>query len=564
MEERLSVEDQRLLALFQREWENNLHKSPEMATFIGDHRFNDRLSDLSEAAHQADFLHTKELLVELDTFSLEQLNQSNQLNYQLYRLKIENAVQEHQFKGYLMPINQMHGIQNFFNRLVAMMPFAKEIDFQNYLSRLKAFPLYIEQTIELMNSGITEGLTVPAITMADVPAQIYRQLPEDYQKSDYYKPIASEHKKLSSSLRAEIEAAIKENLYPAFLRLAKYLEDTYIPSCRETIGLGELPRGGEYYDLLLHEFTTTNLTAREIHEIGLKEVERIFAEIQEVMKTAGFSDYEQFLNFLRTDERFYFKDEDSLLLAYRDFAKRIDKELPRFFRLLPRLPFAIEKVPDHQAPSSPTAFYMSPDLKMTRAGIYYANTSQLETRPKYELESLTLHEAVPGHHLQICLALELGEVPEFRKSARFTGYVEGWALYAEKLGAEMGFYADPFMKFGQLSFEIWRACRLVIDTGLHVFGWSRKKAIDYLKYYTGKSEAASTVEVDRYLVMPGQATAYKIGELKILELRAKAEETLGDNFDLREFHDVILRNGAIPLNVLEDYVEKYLLEKTAK
>jgi uncharacterized protein (DUF885 family) len=551
-----SIEDNRLLDLFKREWEHKLKKSPEMGTFIGDHRYNSQLSNISQEEIIEANKHNLDLLDELKGFEMNSLNKANRLNYQLFKINIENSIKDFEFKEYLLPINQMHGVQNYFHRLISIMPYKKESDYQNYLSRLEAFPRYINQIIELMNHGIEKGFTIPKIAMLDVPNQIKRQLPEDITKSSFYKPLQNVN--LSQPLKSELKDAIKNKLYFSFNKLRDYILETYIPACRETIGLKDIPDGKDFYNHKLYEFTTTSMTAEEIYEMGNTEVERIFKEIQQLMKKVDFDDYDKFLDYLRTNPDFYFSDEDTLLMHYRDFAKRIDKELPAFFKTLPRLPFAIEKIPDHQAPSCPTAYYMRPDFNMTRPGIYYANTYQLETRPKYEIEALTLHEAVPGHHLQICLALELGEVPEFRKSSSFTAYMEGWALYTEKLGAEMGFYTDPFSKFGQLSFEIWRACRLVIDTGLHAFDWSREKAIEYMQYYTGKSEAACAVEVDRYIVMPGQATAYKIGELKILEQRAKFEKIKGDNFDIKEFHDVILRNGALPLDVLENYVNNYL------
>ncbi len=554
-----SAEDYRLLELFKQEWEYKLKKSPEMGTFIGDHRYNSFLSEISEEEIITSYEHNKNLLEELNQFDLKLLNESNCLNHQLFKINIGNLLKDIEFKEYLMPINQMHGLQNYFHRLISLMPYKKESNYYDYLSRLNAFPRQITQIIDLMEKGIEKGYTVPRIAMLDVPNQIKRQLPEDITKSSFYQPLKNSN--LSPSLKEELENAIKNKLYSSFNKLKGYIENKYLPACRDTLGMKYLPEGKAFYNHKLYEFTTTQMTAEEIHETGKKEVERIFQEIQELMKKVGFEDYEKFLDYLRTNPDFYFTDENTLLMHYRDFAKRVDKELPAFFKKLPRLPFAIEKIPEHQAPSCPTAYYMRPDFNMTRPGIYYANTYQLETRPKYEIEALTLHEAVPGHHLQICLALELGEVPEFRKSASFTGYIEGWALYTEKLGAEMGFYTDLYSKFGQLSFEIWRACRLVIDTGLHAFDWTREKAIEYMQYYTGKSEPACAVEVDRYIVMPGQATAYKLGELKILELREKFEKVKGTDFDIKEFHDVILRNGALPLDVLENYVNRYL-EKT--
>lgn len=545
-------EDLRLEEFFKREWNYNLEHSPESSTFLGDTRYNDQLSDLSFEKIEESFKHEQELLNELAGFDLDQLSEVNKLNHKLFKLNTENGLKSHSFKEYLMPLNQMSGIQTYFGRMVAMSPFKKEKDYENYLARLQAFPKYINQTIALMQKGIEEGYSVSQIAMLDVPNQIARQLPENIEQSGFYKPLEKDI--VSEELKNKIINSIKIDFYPAFHKLKDYIQNEYIPSARTSFGHSSLPNGDEFYNHKLRTFTTTDLTSTEIHEIGLKEVERIFSEIKVLMTQLGFDDYDKFLNHLKTNPDFYFTKEEDLLMYYRDLCKRIDKELPPFFKVLPRLSYGVEKVPDYQAPSSPTAFYMGSDINMTRAGVYYANTYQLETRPKYEAEALALHEAVPGHHLQISLALELQDLPEFRKSARFTAYIEGWALYTEKLGVEMGFYTDLYSKFGQLSFEMWRACRLVVDTGLHAFGWERDKAIEYLQYYTGKSRDACMVEIDRYIVMPGQATSYKIGELKIVDLRKRLEEVRGENFDIREFHDLILRDGALPLSILEEKV----------
>ncbi|MEK7434629.1 MAG: DUF885 domain-containing protein [Cyanobacteriota bacterium] len=555
-----SNEDLKLEEFFEKKWQADFEKHPEYATFMGIQTFNDRMSDHSEKGSIDTYESEKQLFEELKSFNVSELSESNKLSYELFSLKTKNNIDGFKYDTHFMPINQMHGFHNYFSRLVELMPFKNEKDYKNYLSRINSFSGIIDGLIDLMKKGIEKGLTVPKIAMEDVPNQITRQLPEDISKSSFYKPI-SNAKDISKELLTEIENAIKSEIYGGFNKLVNFIKNDYIPNCRESIATSDLPNGKELYDFLLQELTTTNLTAEEIHQMGLKEVERIFSEIQEVMKKAGFDDYDKFLDNLRTNPDFYFTEPETLLMTYRDFCKRVDKELPRFFKMLPRLPYGVEKVPDYQAPSATTAYYASPDISMTRAGIYYANTYQLETRPKYEIEALSLHEAVPGHHLQIALAMEMEGIPQFRKVSRFIGYIEGWGLYSEKLGAEMGFYQDIFSKFGQLSFEIWRACRLVVDTGIHAFGWDRRKAIDYLKYYTGKSEAACVVEVDRYIVMPAQACTYKIGEIKILEIRKKFEEEKGKDFDIREFHDVILRNGALPLSILEKYAYQELSNK---
>jgi len=551
----MNNEDLKLLEFFEKDWEHQLENNPEMATFYGDHRYDDRLTDESEEFINKEYNYQINLLEELNKFDYQKLSEENKLNYKLFKLKTEENIESYKYKPYYMPINQLHGIHNYFSRMIEMMEFKNEKDYEKYLSRLNAIPNKIKQVIDLMEKGIKNNLTVPTIAMLDVPNQISRQLVK-VEDSLFYAPLKKDI--VSNELRSKIEESIKDNLYRSFEKLKDYIKTKYIPSCRKSIGLSELPNGKEYYNFLLKEFTTTNLTAEEIHNIGLKEVERIFAEIKNTINKIGFIDYEEFLEYLQYDKRFYFKTEEELLINYRDFAKRVDKELPRFFKVLPRLTYGIEKVPDYQAPSCPAAYYMPPDFNMTRAGIFYANTYQLETRPKYELEALTLHEAVPGHHLQIALSLELENLPKFRRVSKFTAYIEGWGLYSEKLGEEMGFYKNIYSKFGQLSFEIWRACRLVVDTGIHAFSWSREKAIEYLQNNTGKVKEACEVEIDRYIVLPGQAVSYKIGELKILELRKKAEEFLRDKFDIREFHHIILKDSSLPLTILEEKVLNYI------
>lgn len=556
----MNIEDQKLLDLLEKDWEYNLEVVPEMATVFGDHSHDHRLSDISPEAFESKYKHNLDLLDKLKSIDFSNLSEENQLNYRLYVEKLETEIGEYQFKGYLMPLNQMVGIQHDLPHIVMMMPFKTEKDYRNYLSRINALPEYVDQLINLLNTGIKENYTIARAAIVNVPDQIGGQIPENYHKSVYYKALDYKNN-VSGELKNQIELAIKEVLYPAFQKLKQYLEDIYIPAARESLGLSDLPDGKDYYNLKLKAMTTTDLTAEQIHEIGVREVERIYQEAVKISHEVGFkSDYNAFLENLKINPDFYFTEAEDLMISYRDICKRADKELPKLFKVLPRLPYGVEEIPDHQAPSYPTAYYMPSDINMTRAGIFYANTYQLETRPKYEMEALALHEAVPGHHLQIALSFELDNLPKFRRMSMsdFTGYIEGWGLYSEKLGEEMGFYKDPYAKFGQLSFEMWRACRLVIDTGLHAFGWSRQKAIDYLKHYTGKSEAACAVEVDRYVSIPGQATAYKIGELKILELRRIFEEKKGDDFDVREFHDLVLKNGALPLDVLEKYVMEHL------
>ncbi|MFN8670765.1 MAG: DUF885 domain-containing protein [Candidatus Sericytochromatia bacterium] len=554
----VSLEDKKLLEIIEKDWQDAMRNYPELATQMGDNDYNDRLSNLSEEFILEKRDNLKKTLAEIAEIPQEFLSEENKLNYALFKDKIEGEIREIDFKGYLMPVNLMMGVQEEFSRMVELMPYKKESDFQNYLSRLNAFPTYANQMIELMRKGLSMGVTVPKHAIVDVISQIRAQLPFDFKESVYYIPLKNAVK-LSDSLRNEIEHTIQEKFYPAFHKIADFIEKEYVPNTRTKEGLSEIPNGKEYYNHKLKSMTTTNLTAEEVHNIGLQEVERIAKELVKVYEETGFKgSYDEFLDDLRNNPKLYFTKAKDLILHYRDISKRADKELPKLFKVLPRLPYGVEEIPAHQAPSYPTAYYLPPDLNMTRAGIFYANTSELSTRPIYESEALTLHEAVPGHHLQIALSYELTNLPKFRRGFDYIGYIEGWGLYSEKLGYDMGFYKDPYSKFGLLSFEMWRACRLVIDTGIHALGWSRDKSIDFLKEKTGKSYDACRVEVDRYISIPGQATSYKIGELKIMELKKKFMDKKGEDFDIREFHDVVLRNGPLPLNILEDYVDSYL------
>ncbi len=553
-------EDYKLINLLEDDWNNMMKNIPEIATFLGNHDYNDKLTDLSESALKNNYDYNLKMIETLKSMDLNNLSRENKINYDLFLEKIEEEIREYNFKSYLMPLNQMDGVQNTFIYTVQIMPFKTYKDFNNYLARLKAFPKYIDQLINLMRIGQESGYTVPKVAIVNVVSQIRDQLPANYKDSAYYSVMENSHPEFNH-IKKEIEEQIKESVYTNFNKLADFLENEHIPKCRDTFGLSSLPDGTNFYNHRLKMSTTTNLTATEIHEIGKREVDRIYHEMLDLASKLGYENrYDEFLEHVKTDPKFYFTDPNDLMVTYRDIAKRADKELPSLFKVLPRLPYGVEEIPPHQAPSYPTAYYMPSDMGMTRAGVFYANTHQLEIRPKYEMEALTLHEAVPGHHLQIALSMELDNLPKFRKMAisGYTGYIEGWGLYSEKLGVDMGFYKDPYSKFGQLCFEIWRACRLVVDTGLHAFNWEREKAISYMQDKTGKSFDACAVEVDRYMSIPGQATAYKIGEIKILELKEKFKANKMKDFDIREFHDVILRNGALPLNVLENYVNEHL------
>jgi uncharacterized protein (DUF885 family) len=460
-------------------------------------------------------------------------------------------------------MDQMGGIQIGFADLPDYMPYKAVQDYENYLARLEAFPAKVEQIIELMQRGIQTNWVPSRIVLRSVPDQIKAQYDQEIGNSALWKPFQEFPTSFTADSKQNLmqkgRLAIEKDVYPAYRKLHEYFTGTYLPSCRETIACSEFPNGDAYYRSRIKNYTTTDLTAGEIHQIGLDEVDRIKGEMLKVIAAAGFEgEFDEFLTFLRSDPQFYFTSAEALLDEYRNICKLADAQLPQLFGLLPRLPYGVRPIPDYQAPASPTAYYYSGSWEAGRPGYFMASTYKLETRPKYEMEALSLHEAVPGHHLQIALAQELEEMPMFRRYSGYTAFVEGWGLYAEKLGEEMGFYTEPYSKFGQLTYEMWRACRLVVDTGMHARGWSRQQAIEFMLANTAKTENDVIVEIDRYIAWPGQALAYKIGELKIRELRRRAEAEMGANFNIRDFHDVVLGSGAVPLNILEKQVDDYI------
>jgi uncharacterized protein (DUF885 family) len=407
------------------------------------------------------------------------------------------------------------------------------------------------------------GVTEPKIILRNVPDQVLKVIPDDPAASSLLKPFYDFPQEIAQPdrdrLKTQALEVYEDDLVPAYRHLHDFLVQDYIPHARDSIAWSALPQGQDWYRLLVREHTTTDMTPVEIHNLGLSEVTEDQAEMQKVATASGFKgDYEAFKTFLHTDPQFYYKDPESLLSGYRDIAKQIDPILPQFFHKLPRLTYGIRAIPAYSADSAPAAYYMSGSLKAGRPGWFCANTSNLASRPKWQMQVLTLHESVPGHHLQLSLAEEMENVPEFRKYASYTAFAEGWALYCERLGSELGFYKDPYSKYGQLSFDMWRACRLVIDTGIHTQGWSRQQSIDYLMANAGKDEHDATVEVDRYIASPGQALAYKIGQLKFLALRSEATRELGAAFDLRSFHDALMANGSLPLPILDQQIQSWI------
>jgi len=556
-----------LHALFESEWERGLRENPVGASFQGDSRYDDRWPDLSAAALARSHAADRAVLDAIERIPAARLSEADRLNRELFARQYRGEIDAYEWGLRFLPITQRRGVQTA-HQLAEILPFRTAQDYENWIARLGSLDTYVDQTIELMREGMRRGLVQPRVIMDRVPAQIAKQVVTDPAESPFYAPFRKMPDSIPAAdqerLRAAARRAIEQDVLPAYARLQKFFNDQYLPACRDTVGVWDTPGGTDWYQDRVRWFTTTDLSADEVHEIGLKEVARIRGEMQKVIERVGFKgSFAEFLHFLRTDPQFRYTDPDQLLQAYLAMAKRVDPLLPQYFGRLPRMPYGVRPIPMESAPDTTTAYYQQPSMDGRRAGYYYVNLYKPEERPTYEIPVLTIHEAVPGHHLQIALAQELGEQPKFRRDFEATAFVEGWALYSESLGEEMGFYDDPYAKFGQLTYEMWRAVRLVVDTGLHHKRWSREQAIEFFKANAAKTELDIVNEIDRYISWPGQALAYKIGELRIKELRGKATAALGPKFDLREFHDVVLGSGAVPLDVLEANVTAWQARQAA-
>lgn len=558
-----------LHALFDAEWERGLREYPENATYLGDRRYDDRWADLSLEAIAASHAADRAALARLAGIDRALLPAAEQLNHDLFKRQYDEAVEGHAFRQFLIPLNQRGGIQTQ-DEILEVIRFDDAQAYDNWLARLESLPTLIAQTEALMRQGLKEKRLNPKIVMQRVSVQIDRQLVDDVRQSPFYKPFLSFPDSISAvqqqAYAQRAQRLIANGIVPAYRRFHRFFTQDYLPACPDAAGAWTQPDGRKLYALRARQFTTTTLTPAQIHEIGLREVQRIRAEMDAIIRQVGFKGgFRAFVEHLRSDPRFYYASGDELLDAYRALAKRIDPELPRLFRTIPRLPYGVRPIPDNIAPDTTTAYYLPGAADGTRAGWYYVNLYKPGTRPRYEMEALSLHEAVPGHHFQIALAQELGELPQFRKNgAGFTAFVEGWGLYAESLGEELGLYQDPYSKFGALTYEMWRAVRLVVDTGMHDKKWTRRQAIDFFMANAAKSELDIVNEIDRYIAWPGQALAYKIGQLRIRELRTRAQHAqhaLGERFDVREFHDIVLGNGAIPLDILERNVDAWIAQR---
>ncbi|HWS56179.1 MAG TPA: DUF885 domain-containing protein [Pyrinomonadaceae bacterium] len=554
--------------LFDEEWEWRMRESPTFASSLGDRRYNDRWQDASLEAIEARHRHRLETLRRLRGIDRARLSAADQLNYDLFRRTLETDIEAHQFRLHLMPVNQRGGVQSA-DELAELLRFQTVKDYDDWLARLRALPRLVEQNTALMREGMRARKLWPREVLKRVPAQLDKQVVARPEESPFYAPFRQFHKDIPAAdrdrLAREAREAVSQQVVPAFRRFRDFFNEEYLPASFDQVGIWQWPDGEQAYAFLARRYTTTGMTPQQIHEKGLSEVARIRAEMQQVMTQVGFrGTHKEFFRKLRTDDDFYYKNPGELLEAYRAISKRIDPHLVKVFKTIPRMPYGVVPIPDKLAPDTTTAYYNQPAADGSRPGLYYVNLYKPETRPKYEMMALSLHEAVPGHHLQIARAMELGEIPKFRRYGGYTAYVEGWGLYAESLGEDMGLYDDPYSKFGQLTYEMWRAVRLVVDTGMHHMKWDRQRAIDYFLDNAAKTEQDIVNEIDRYITMPGQALAYKIGELKLKELRARAAASLGPSFDVREFHDVVLGSGAVPLDVLERNVDEWIRSQKSR
>ncbi len=556
-------QQERLYQIFDRIWDWQLTSYPEFATYVGVPGHDDRWTDYSSAAIAGRQQDQRGFLGELEVLGVSELDADARLDHELVVKGLREEIEAFRFHPEYLAIDQLAGVQLDVAHLLELMPAGTAAEFENMLERLRAVPALLEQNIALLEAGLASGITTPRITLRDVPQQLRDLIADDPGDSPLLRPFAEIPEEIPAkkraSLRREAERILVADVYPAYRKLLAFMEEEYIPGARETISLFALPNGEAWYAFNVRSHTTTDLTPHQIHEIGLVEVERIRKEMQRLIKELGFDgSLAEFGEFLRTDPRFYFDSEEELLSAYRDICKRADPQLVHLFGTLPRLTYGVKPVPAFEAKSAPTAYFQPGSLEAGRPGYFFANTYDLKTRPSWEMEALSLHEAVPGHHLQIALAQELEGIHDLLKYGSYNAFSEGWGLYAESLGDQMGFYRDPYAKFGQLTYEIWRAIRLVVDTGIHAMGWSREQAIEFFQENAAKNGHDIVVEVDRYIVMPGQALAYKIGQLQIAKLRALAQQELGPAFDIRTFHDQVLLRGAMPLDVLEQRVQRWI------
>ena len=557
----VETQDTQFESFLANQWDEGLKDNPIFASNLGDKRFNTKISSNSSGQFKINKAKEEKSLKELQLFNIEFLNDENKLNYKLAELSMLNSIKRMNFPSYLMRLNQRGGIQSFYetgDRLV----YTSKQDYEDWLTRLNSFVENIDNSLTNNKQGLELGYTQPKLVTRGVIAQISAIINSDIENHPYLKVFKNADESLMSSnektdLINRAKTLISNEINPSYKRLHDFLKNEYLSTSRDSIGISDVPNGSKWYEVLSNYHTTTNLSPDEIHDIGLSEIKRIRSEMEKIISDLEWDgDFNSFLNYLRTSPRFYYDNPEDLFNAYLIMSKTIDPLLPKIFKTFPRAPYGVIPIPAESAPFTTTAYYNSPSKG--KPGYFYANLYKPESRPKYEIPVLTVHEAVPGHHFQISIAQELENVPTFRKYQSFTAFIEGWGLYSEELGDHIGLYDDPYDKFGQLTYDMWRAIRLVVDTGMHYKDWSRDDAINLFIENTAKSKLDIENEVDRYIAWPGQALAYKIGQLKILELRSKAEKELGEKYDIKDFHYEVLKRGSLPLDLLEFYINQWI------
>ena len=563
----LAADDsERFREIYEKEWAFRMQEFPLLASWTGNEEGADRLGHVSEADQLRRYGFWRGIRAELDAVSCERLEREDCINYRVFRAQMDNFLADYETKAYLVPFNSDWGFYMAWGRLPSETRFAGAKDYRDYLARLHEMPVVMDEYIALMRRGIELGITQPRVILEGRDEPIRAQLVENVEDSPFYAPFRNLPEAMAAGDRAELLATarkvVAEEVIPAYSRLLAFFRDEYAPGARDTLGASSLPGGERFYRAQIRRYATVEMTPREIHDIGLGQVARIRGEMDAIIEEVGFTgSFDQFLDFLRTDPQFYAKTPKELLAFASYYTKKIDGRLPSIIGHHPRQPYGVAPVPEELAPFYTAGRYSGAPLDSHRGGYYWVNTYDLSSRPLYAIPALTLHEAAPGHHTQSALAKEQSEKPPFRRHDYISAYGEGWALYAEKLGVEMDIYETPYEHFGRLTYEMWRACRLVIDTGIHAMGWSREQAIDYLKSNTALSLHEVTTEIDRYISWPAQALSYKLGEYTIWQLRRQAETNLGDDFDLRAFHDFILSLGSVPLDVMIDEVGRWIAQQ---
>ena len=543
------------------EWSKVVNDNPVYASSMGDLSRNTEWSDTSVENIYSDHQHQLDVLNRLDSLDISNFSEDNKVNYKLFKQEYKNSTESHAYKTFLIPFSHRGGIQ-LQHETISIVPLRNKQHYLDWIERISKIDVLVDAAIEKAKLGISEEIVPPRFLMQKVFKQIKLQAFVEPKDSPFYRAFLEIDSSIErvdiDEIQQEALNVIKLKVIPAYVKLHRFFKDEYLPACRTSIGIKEINNGKEYYEFLARKFTTTNLSPKEIHEIGLSEVARIRDEMDTIINDVKWEGtFKSFLDDLRTNPKFYYETSEELFESYLATSKRIDPELVKLFKVLPSMPYGLKPIPMESAPDTTTAYYQRPAADGSRAGYYYVNLYRPEVRPKYEIEVLSVHEAMPGHHLQIALAMEL-DLPNFRKYGGITAFVEGWGLYSERLGYDLGLYKDPYSKFGQLTYDMWRAIRLVVDTGMHYFDWTREEAINYFLENSAKTKQDVMNEVDRYINWPGQALAYKIGQLKILELRAKAESEFGEDFDIKDFHHEVLKRGALPLDILEEYINQWI------